>query len=66
MLALRSLVALPRAGGAACAVSLAREFGSSAAALHVEPVQAENDAPAQKAGMARWQRELGVIRNDWT
>ena len=44
-----------------------RDFSSTACALHVQPVPAEdNVGPAEPAGKPRWQQELGAIRTDWT
>lgn len=44
-----------------------RDISTSAWAAHVQAAPAEEpEAPAAAAEAARWRRELGVVRTDWT
>jgi hypothetical protein len=52
-------------GTPAALVSGFRCIGTSVTGMHVQPVPAEDVSGAQ-AENPRWQRELGIIRTDWT
>ena len=43
-----------------------RKLSTTTTARHVQAAPAEEEAPAAPAGQARWQRELGAVRTDWT